>query len=79
MINETPQAATLYDLNGVAALAFAKAVETVRLSRGWPDLIEVRETWLAIPQVEKLFPDPDAITVEHVGRWLRLATDAGFL
>lgn len=81
MITDDPERITLYDLNGPVALALARAVELVRLDPrcGFPLPGFVRAEWLTMPVVRVVFPNPDTITVEHVGRLLRLAREAGLL
>lgn len=86
MITDDPQAVTLYDLNGVTALALAAAVSAARydprswaLGGGWvwPQL--VRELWMSNPVVRGQFPRPELVTTAHVTRLLHLATAARLL
>lgn len=86
MITDDPQAVTLYDLNGVTALALAAAVSAARydprcwaMGGGWPWPKLVRELWLSNPMVRPYFPRPELITVLHVMRLLHLATAARLL
>ena len=78
MITDDPDAVTLYDLNGFAALALAKAVQDARYSRGWPDPETVRTLWLS-PLVRSSLAAPHKITARHVARIMVIATAAGVL
>ncbi len=78
MINDDPVAIRVRDLDGIAAFPFAKAVNDVRYSVGFPSAEAVFRLWLSA-DIRSRLPNPHLLTAQHVTCLMVQARTAGLL